>query len=73
LNIGYLTSIIHSPIIHAMKRASDFVLSLLLIFIALPLWAIGAIAIKLDSPGPAFYRALRIGKTGDPIAGSLLS
>ena len=56
-----------------MKRASDFVLSLLLIFIALPLWAIGAIAIKLDSPGPAFYRALRIGKTGDPIAGSLLS
>ncbi|MBM4465778.1 MAG: sugar transferase [Chloroflexi bacterium] len=47
-----------------MKRAFDFVVSLLIIFIALPLWLIAAIAIRLDSPGPVFYRGQRVGKDG---------
>lgn len=40
--------------------------SSLVVLIALPLWAIVAIAIRLDSPGPVFYRAVRIGKGGEP-------
>jgi len=49
-----------------MKRVFDFVVSFLIILIALPLWALVAIAIKLDSPGPVFYRGKRVGKDGRP-------
>ena len=40
---------------------------MLLIF-ALPLIVIGAIAVKLDSRGPAFYRQVRAGHYGAPFA-----
>jgi len=49
-----------------LKRAFDFVVSLLVILVALPLWLTVAMAIKLDSSGPVFHRATRIGKDGDP-------
>ena len=45
----------------AVKRAFDIVVSALLIVIASPLWAVIAIWVKLDSPGPVFYRDRRIG------------
>ncbi len=48
------------------KRAFDVVVSSLVILIALPLWVVVGIAIKLDSPGAVFYRGTRIGKGGDP-------
>ena len=48
------------------KRIFDFVISFLVILIALPLWLAVTIAIKLDSPGPVFHRATRIGKGGRP-------
>lgn len=47
-----------------MKRAFDFIISFLVMLIALPLWLAVAIAIKLDSPGPVFYRGQRVGKDG---------
>jgi lipopolysaccharide/colanic/teichoic acid biosynthesis glycosyltransferase len=49
-----------------LKRAFDVMVSVLVILLALPLWAAVAVAIKLDSPGPVFYRAQRIGKDGQP-------
>jgi len=49
-----------------LKRAFDVMVSALVILIALPLWAAVAVAIKLDSPGPVFYRAQRIGRDGRP-------
>jgi len=49
-----------------LKRAFDFIVSLLVILIASPFWLSVAIAIKLDSPGPVFHRATRIGKAGRP-------
>ena len=49
-----------------LKRAFDFVVSFLVILIALPLWLAVAMVIKLDSPGPVFHRATRIGKDGKP-------
>lgn len=46
---------------HTSKRAFDIVISLgLLIFLA-PLLIATAIAIKLDSPGPVFFRQQRVG------------
>lgn len=48
-----------------LKRAFDLIVSLLVILIALPLWLAVAMAIKLDSPGPVFYRGTRIGKGGN--------
>ena len=43
------------------KRAFDIVVSLLLLVFALPVILVTAIAIKLESRGPAFYRQRRIG------------
>lgn len=49
-----------------LKRAFDVVVSALVVLVALPLWAAVALAIKLDSPGPVFHRARRVGKDGRP-------
>jgi lipopolysaccharide/colanic/teichoic acid biosynthesis glycosyltransferase len=49
-----------------LKRTFDWFVSFLVILIALPIWMTVAIAIKLDSPGPVFHRAIRIGKGGKP-------
>lgn len=44
-----------------MKRTADVVLSALALLIFAPLYLAVAIAIKIDSKGPAFYRQQRIG------------
>ena len=46
------------------KRAMDLILCLLILPIALPVIAICALAIYLDSSGPAFFVQERIGKGG---------
>ncbi len=45
----------------AVKRAFDLLVSAALVVCALPLWVLIAVAVKLDSPGPVFYRDRRIG------------
>jgi exopolysaccharide biosynthesis polyprenyl glycosylphosphotransferase len=45
----------------AVKRAFDIAVSTGLIVLASPFWALIALAVKLDSPGPIFYRDRRIG------------
>ncbi|HOG46379.1 MAG TPA: sugar transferase [Anaerolineae bacterium] len=52
----------------AVKRAIDAVAALLGLVLLSPLLALIAIAVRLDSPGPALYRARRIGKDGRPFA-----
>jgi exopolysaccharide biosynthesis polyprenyl glycosylphosphotransferase len=47
-----------------LKRVIDTVLSLLLLLFLAPLFLVIGIAIKLTSPGPAFYVSDRIGKKG---------
>ena len=49
-----------------LKRLLDVVASAALLVMLLPVFAVIAIAIKLDSPGPVFYRAERIGRFGKP-------
>ena len=48
------------------KRLFDIVSSAMLIALSLPVWAILAIAIKLESKGPIFFRQTRIGQNGQP-------
>ena len=43
------------------KRAFDLAVSVLIVVIGLPLWLLIALAVKLDAPGPVFYRDRRIG------------
>jgi lipopolysaccharide/colanic/teichoic acid biosynthesis glycosyltransferase len=47
-------------------RALDTVLAAALLAIASPLLAVAALAIRLESRGPVFYRQLRVGKDGRP-------
>ncbi|HCM36465.1 MAG: hypothetical protein A3J30_04610 [Candidatus Wildermuthbacteria bacterium RIFCSPLOWO2_02_FULL_47_9c] len=46
------------------KRLLDLVLSSIGLFLASPFLLIIALAIKLDLPGPVFYRGVRVGKHG---------
>ena len=48
----------------ALKRIADTLLALALLPVMVPLFVIVAIAIKLDSPGPVFFRQVRIGYRG---------
>jgi exopolysaccharide biosynthesis polyprenyl glycosylphosphotransferase len=45
----------------AVKRVFDVTVSFVLIAIATPVWAAIALGVKLDSPGPVFYRDRRVG------------
>ena len=47
-----------------LKRCFDVVLSALMLVLLSPVFLILAIAIKLDSPGPVFYRQVRVTQYG---------
>jgi undecaprenyl phosphate N,N'-diacetylbacillosamine 1-phosphate transferase len=46
------------------KSVIDFVIAFISILILLPVFLIVAVAIKIDSKGPVFYRQLRLGLNG---------
>jgi len=48
----------------AAKRIVDVVLSLIMLAVLAPLFALIAIGIKLRSPGPVFFSQMRVGKGG---------
>ena len=50
----------------ALKRALDVALSGAALLVLWPVFALIAVAIKLDSPGPVFYRQVRVGRGGKP-------
>ena len=43
-----------------LKRIFDFLVSLILLLIIWPILVIIAVAVRLDSPGPAFFRQVRV-------------
>ncbi len=47
-----------------LKRLVDFVASGVGIVVAFPVWLVVPLAIKLDSPGPVFFRQERVGEGG---------
>src|ERR1017187_845241 len=46
------------------KRIFDAALSFAALIVSWPLFVLLAVLVKLDSPGPAFYRSRRVGKKG---------
>ena len=48
-----------------MSRALDLALAALLLAVTSPLFALAALAIRLESSGPVFYRQLRVGRGGE--------
>jgi lipopolysaccharide/colanic/teichoic acid biosynthesis glycosyltransferase len=48
------------------SRALDIVLAAVLLVVAAPLLVFGALAIRLESRGPVFYRQHRVGRHGRP-------
>ena len=53
-----------SPPDELLKRMMDIILSILLGILCLPVVLLTALLIKLDSPGPVFYKQARVGKDG---------
>jgi len=52
----------------SLKRAVDVVVSAIVLLLAAPVMAVIAIGILVESPGPLFYRARRVGYRGRPLA-----
>jgi exopolysaccharide production protein ExoY len=50
----------------ALKRTLDLLASLLLLPVLLPVAALCAIAVRVDSRGPIFFRSRRVGRHGRP-------
>jgi exopolysaccharide biosynthesis polyprenyl glycosylphosphotransferase len=53
-----------SPVYSGLKRSVDIILSVTALILSAPLMALVAIAIKLDSPGPAIFSQERVGFLG---------
>lgn len=50
----------------ALKRAFDLIFTIPFMALTSPIWLLAAVAIKLDSPGPVFFRQERAGQNGQP-------
>jgi sugar transferase (PEP-CTERM system associated) len=50
--------------VQKVKRLIDFAVSALLLLGTMPVMALSALAIRLDSPGPVFFKQERVGKDG---------
>lgn len=48
----------------AIKRSMDLIVSVSMLTLTAPLLALAALAIRLDSPGPVFFRQVRVGREG---------
>lgn len=53
-----------SPLRLFLKRTNDLAHAIALLVVTLPVMILTAILIKLDSPGPVFYRQTRMGRNG---------
>ena len=62
----YIERLTVSPWQLAVKRVVDVIGSVVGLVLTLPVLAVAAVAIKLDSPGPVLFRHERIGRGGRP-------
>lgn len=71
-HLDYLGGLATLPVVHRsvpalglkLKRVIDFLILAAAIFLLSPVTVLLTIIIKLDSPGPVFYRSQRVGKKG---------
>ncbi|PSJ42267.1 polyprenyl glycosylphosphotransferase [Sphingomonas deserti] len=66
LSENTLGSLIPGIVYAKIKRLSDIIVSLAALPFLIPLFAVLAIMIRLDSPGPVFFRQERMGYRGHP-------
>ncbi len=66
IRLSMVIWVIRNKVRASLKREMDLLLSLIALPIALPIFLVTAIAIKLDSPGPVLFRQQRVGKWGKP-------
>src|ERR1700674_1960767 len=57
-------SVASSHVDTGLRRALDIVVAFVLLVLALPLLLVTALAIRFDSPGPALFRQVRVGRRG---------
>lgn len=55
---------VHFWVYMVVKRILDFLMAAVLVVVLAPLMVIIAITIKIDSPGPVFFKQERVGKKG---------
>ncbi len=67
LPLSRLAGVEHNPRSAALKRAQDLVLTSMALVALAPVMLVVAIAIKLDSPGPVFFRQRRHGFNNEEI------
>lgn len=51
-----------------LKRTMDILVSASLLVVTTPLWVVIAVAIRIESRGPVFYRAVRMGRNSESFA-----
>lgn len=56
--------VIRTKLSNSLKRLLDIVVAAFALLLASPLLLVTAIAVKVDSPGPVFFRQTRVGKWG---------
>jgi len=61
-----IKSVSFAPWKRFVKRTFDLVVGSFVVLVGVPVWIVLALAIKLTSPGPVFYRQRRIGREGVP-------
>jgi len=64
IRIKLILWVVRNKLAGILKRGIDLLVCLLLVPIALPVMIITGILIKLDSPGPIFYKQIRVGRWG---------
>jgi len=59
-------NLITKPYVQKIKRLADFSISGVLLLLSLPVILLTVLAIRIDSPGPIFFKQQRVGKGGKP-------
>ena len=65
LRLRMILWVIRTKIVHSLKRVLDVTVAITALLAASPIMLFTAIAIKLDSPGPIFFKQTRVGKWGE--------
>ena len=59
-------NLITKPYVQKIKRLADFWISGVLLLLSLPVILLTVLTIRIDSPGPIFFKQQRVGKGGKP-------